>query len=167
MKLVARIGTSKSGVKVPDGCKPSTTPLLLMSFTYGSGRNCWLVRAGSNFAVFVFTFIEKSTPIRSNHVSESEMMRISTATARSCRRRRASSKSCTSRITSAVWLTTRAPPKSKYSMRPGPPCESHENGRTMPVTSFMSCSCLVPLSEATLDDWASGLFCRVPEPVPG
>ena len=41
-------------------------------------------------------FIEKSTPIRSKHVSDSETMRISTATARSCSRRSASSRSSTS-----------------------------------------------------------------------
>ena len=60
----------------------------------------------------VLMFIEKSTPIRSKNDSDREITRISTATDVSWSRRSASSRSCTSRITSAVWLTTRAPPMS-------------------------------------------------------
>ena len=99
------------------GFHPTVTPWALMSLMNGSGRNWPVVSIRSNDEpsrppCLVLMFIEKSTPIRSKNASDREITRISTATDVSWSRRSASSRSWTSRITSAVWLTTRAPPMS-------------------------------------------------------
>jgi len=86
----------------PAGFSPITAPSVLMSFRNGSGRNVFDTSCGSNRVWLVFTLTAKSMPIRSNQVSDSEMIRTSTATARSWSRLSASSRSAISRITSDV-----------------------------------------------------------------
>ena len=51
------MGTSRSGVKVPAGVRPTVTPFAEMSLMNGSGRKMPLVSCGSNFAVFEFVFV--------------------------------------------------------------------------------------------------------------